>query len=184
MAPGVVLRNGSSCMIRRIVIATYLILAGLVLLFLEKVVEIMTSDKYLLIGRGKNGWHAAGLSKWGEFSSSGGSLEDYLSRAEDGTNIYDCSEADYASFASIVFSGPMVKPSLPAGTIQKFGDMQAMAKMLPALDGDFKSIAKFALAGLSSLDYIATDVFFALLKEKVPGAKVGTVQQGKIVWNA
>jgi hypothetical protein len=145
--------------------------------------EIMNSDKYLLIGRGKNGWHAAGLSKWGEFSSSGGSLEDYLSRAEDGTNIYDCSEADYSSFASIVFSGPMVKPSLPAGTIQKFGDMKAMAEMLPALGGGFKSIAATALAGLSSLDYIATDVYFALLKEKVPGSKIGTVQKNQIVWD-
>ena len=144
----------------------------------------MNSDKYLLIGRGKVGWHGEGLSGGNHFSSSGGSLQDYLSRAEDGTPIYDCEEADYEAFATLVCNGPTCKPSLPPGTIQKFGDMKALAEMLPALGGAYKAIAATALVGISSLDHVATDVYFQLLRERVPGAKMGTIQQGKIVWDA
>jgi hypothetical protein len=143
----------------------------------------MYDMKIALLGRGKRGWHASTVGENCEGSSSGGTLEGYLAECDDGVPVYDCDEADYSSFAALVCNGPMVKPSLPAGTIQKFGDMKALAEMMPALGGGFKSIAATALAGLSSLDYIATDVYFALLKEKVPGAKTGTVQQGKIVWD-
>ena len=54
--------------------------------------------------------------------------------------------------------------------------------MLPGLQDGFKTLATMALAGLSSLDFVATDVYLQVLREQVPGAKIGKVVQGKIVW--
>lgn len=81
--------------------------------------------KLTIIGRGKAGWHGAGVSNHGTFSVTGGDLADrlwgparevrpgLLSEAADGTLIYDmdgCKTGDVIDFA---FKGPMCLPGTP-----------------------------------------------------------------------
>lgn len=66
--------------------------------------------------------------------------------------------------------------------MSKFGEKAAMARMLPALEGEFATIAKATLAGLSSLDYVATDIYLGMLS-KIVGCKIGKVINHAIVWN-
>jgi hypothetical protein len=142
-------------------------------------------DKVILLARGKNGWHAQLLGAWGKASSSGGSLEDYLGDAIEGCPCYDADEADYDAFLDVIFKFPMVDATLKAGEIKRFnnGDKETLVAMLPGLGGDFKTIGKMVLSGFSSVDYVAADVYLQLLKDKVPGIKIGHVSQGKIVWD-
>lgn len=145
-------------------------------------------DKIKMIGRGRNGWHASGISSLGhKFSSSGGTLEGYLADAQDETPIYDAEEADYASFASFTISGPMCDTFLEPGQIKRFDDNSktSLARMLPGLEGAFKTIGANALRNdliLGSFDFIATDLYLHLLKAKVPGVKIGRVRNHRIVW--
>ena len=138
---------------------------------------------HLLIGRGMCGWHSNGLSDGNKCSSSGGTLEHYLNEAVDGTLIYDAKEADTRAFTSFVMSGPMVDPTLPAGQISRFGEHKALLGMLPGLQGEFKTLGIMTLAEISSLDYVATDVFMTMLRELVPEVKVGKVVNHHIVWD-
>ena len=141
------------------------------------------SKQYVLIGRGKNGWHADGMyDKDSTFSSTGGTLDGYISEAPEGCPVYDCEESDYDAFAKLVIGGPMHQAGLPPGTIDSFGKRKALLGMLPGLQDGFKTLATMALAGLSSLDFVATDVYLQLLRGQVPGVKIGKVVQGKIVW--
>lgn len=108
----------------------------------------MKGDRILLIGKGFNGWHASGLSGGNRFSSTNGSLEDYVSRANEGTPVYDASETDFETFAHIVISGPMVSHTV--GESKKGGEYTA-------------------------LSYISVDSYIALLRAKLPGVKIGYV---------
>lgn len=144
-----------------------------------------------LIGRGLVGWHTSNVGKLSSDgqayastgSSSGGSLETYLKEAEDETLIYDADQADVGAFAHFVIAGPMVKASLAAGETARFGADKALENMLPGLEGSFATVGAMALAGFSSLDYVAPDVYIALLKAKVPGIKTGKVINHRIVWD-
>ena len=138
--------------------------------------------EHKLIGRGKSGWHSCGFDRGNKCSSSGGSLEGYLSEAEDGTPIYDADEADFDAFSELVISGPMEDVSLPPGTISSSGDDATLVRMLPGLQDGFATIAKLKLAGYTSLDYVATDVYLGMLA-KIPGMKIGKVVGHKVVWN-
>lgn|SRR5574337_180447 len=140
--------------------------------------------QHVLIGRGKVGWHSDGLSHGNKCSSSGGTLEGYLSEAQDGTLIYDALEADQGAYVDFVIKGPMVDPTLPEGAISKFGsqDKAALLGMLPALSGAFIPVAVLALADIGSMDFVAPDVYVQMLREKVPGAKVGKVHNHQVVW--
>jgi hypothetical protein len=152
----------------------------------------MYGMRIVLIGRGRCGWHAKSVGEPDPHghrytttgSSDGGTLDTYVREAPEGTPVYDASECDYSAFSSFVISGPMVKTSLPPGQIDRFSqqDQTAMTHMLPALGGEFNTLAKMNLAGLSSFDYVAVDVYMTLLQDKVPGVKVSKVVQGKVEW--
>jgi len=136
----------------------------------------------LIIGRGLNGWHATGLEGKNRCSSSGGTLEGYLAQAADDTPIYDAAKANVGDFASFVCNGPMADCTLPAGEVNRFGAGKSLAAMAPHLGGGFRAIAAGALAGITSLDFVATDVYLALLRERVPGVKFGVVKDHKVEW--
>jgi hypothetical protein len=152
----------------------------------------MYGMKIVLIGRGNVGWHATtvgepsphGAAYTATGSSSGGSLQDYLKEAPEGTPIYDAEEADINAFTDFVVRGPMVKASLDKGEIHRFSqaDKECLLGMLPALGGEFQAIGVLAMAGISSLDYVAVDVYIQMLREKVPGVKVGKVVKSAVEW--
>lgn len=144
----------------------------------------------VVIGRGKNGWHASGVgtstpNSTSTFSSSGGSLEDYLAEARDGVLVYDAEGVEYSAWSDMVIRGPMLKVDLPQGQTDRFTAKQreTMARMMGpgGLQGDFQTLGKLALAGFSSLDFVAPDVYMALLRA-LPGIKLGKVQDHEIVW--
>lgn len=145
-----------------------------------------TSEKTGIIGRGKCGWHASGVSRWGTFSSSGGTLDKYASEAPDGCPVYDAHDADTGAFASLVISGPMVDTRLNPGEIKPFGEANkraALGMLGPGgLSGSFATLAVMAISGLGSLDSVAPDVYIQLLREKVPGVRIGRVEGGRVVW--
>ena len=142
-----------------------------------------SSTVYGIVGRGKAGWHALGMSGPHEVSSSGGTCEGYASDSPDGTLVYDAEEADYSAFVKLVCGGPIVRPNLMPHEVQRFGaaDKATLFGMLPALKGGFATIAAIAATDLSSLDYVGVGVYEALLRE-VPGVRFGRVQSGKVVW--
>lgn len=142
--------------------------------------------QHRLIGRGKNGWHSDGLSDGNNCSSSGGTLEGYLKEAEDGTPVYDAYEADMGSFVQFIMNSPIADPSLGPGEINKFDskDKACLLGMLPGLEGSFKSLAVMTLADIGSMDLVAVDVYLTMLREKVPGVKIGQVQSGQVVWES
>jgi hypothetical protein len=145
---------------------------------------ISRDRKYVVIGRGKSSWHSDFIEGGNKSSSSGGTLEGYLKEASDGTPIYDAIESDYATFAKWIYSGPMIDVFLEPGQISKFNEQQTktLLGMLPALKGGFDTLAVMALADISSLDYVAVDVYLTMLRERVSGVKFGTVQGGKVIW--
>ena len=138
--------------------------------------------QYTLIGRGKNGWHSDGLSDGNKCSSSGGTLEHYLAEAQDGTPIYDADEAEDSAFIDFIFRGPMVDPTLPSGQVSHFGEHKALLGMLPGLKGGFASLGVMALADIASLDFVAVDVYVTMLRERVPGVKIGQVVNHQVEW--
>ena len=147
------------------------------------------ATSWKIIGRGKAGWHADGLSDGNKVSGSGGTLEGYAAESADGTVVYDAEESDVGSFTVWVVNGPMVDVSLPTGTISRFGDHKTLAAMLPALGGAYQTLGIMALmqkdceCKLGSFDMLALDVYLPLFKEAVKGVKWGTVQNGAVVWD-
>lgn len=143
-------------------------------------------DRTCIIGRGKCGWHASGISRWGTFSSSGGELAKYASEAPEGCPVYDAREADTDAFASLIISGPMVDARLSAGEIKPFGEKEkraALGMLGPGgLSGGYETLVAMAIAGLGSLDSVAPDVYIQLLREKVPGVRIGRVEEGRVIW--
>ena len=126
----------------------------------------MSQNQWHLIGRGLNGWHAAGIN----VTSSGGQLEPYTywtgqecdgyaREAVDGAFVYDASEADPSIFARVVISGPMLHPELFSGW-RKFGQ------------DDFYP---------HSFDYVGPEIFERIYR-MIPGMKFGHVQNGVCVW--
>jgi hypothetical protein len=140
--------------------------------------------QHVLIGRGKCGWHSDGLSNGNKCSSSGGSLESYLREADDNTIVYDAYEADDSSFIDWVYKGPMFNPRLLPHEIDSFNgnDKRTLLGMLPSLEGAFKTLGVMALSDLRSLDFVGLDVYLTALRERVPGIKIGKVQNHAIVW--
>jgi hypothetical protein len=142
-----------------------------------------------LIGRGKVGWHTDSTytatytnNQPSRCSSSGGTLESYLKEAEDGCLVYDAIDADYPAFAQFVIAGPMVNPCLPPGRVSRFGEHKALLGMLPGLQGEFATIGVMALCDVCSLDSVSPDVYVQMLREKVPGVKVGKVVNHQVEW--
>lgn len=146
-------------------------------------------DKWKVIGRGKVGWHADGLTADGnKVSGSGGSLEGYLAESDPGTLVYDAEEANDVDFVAMVLAGPICDPTLKDGEVHKFGDKVALARMLPGLGGSFATIGVMALLEdnenrIGSMDMVAPDLYIAMLRAKVAGIKLGTVNdQHEVVW--
>lgn len=133
----------------------------------------------MIIGRGQNGWHAKFLQGKNEVSSSGGTLEDYLKLAKDGTPIYDAEEANSVEFIQWVFHGPMVTVKLKPNEIQQksFDCNPTLLGLMPASKHVFKSDQ------ITSCTFVGTEVFMTLLREKVSGVKTGKVFGGKILWD-
>jgi len=58
-------------------------------------------------------------------------------------------------------------------------------RVLPGLGGAYKTLAEAATdpqAGYTGLDFVGVEVWFKLLREAVPGIKIGRVRDGMIVW--
>jgi hypothetical protein len=138
----------------------------------------LMSKRYKIIGRGLAGWHAdagtvetGGINGGGTYStkesSSGGSLENYVSKAVKGCLVYDASEADADIFSNHVYTEPMVDVDLPAGNIR-----MALSKEAEAFVSGIK---------LRSIDYVSIDIFEKMLR-RIPGMKFGKVMKGKVVW--
>jgi hypothetical protein len=143
----------------------------------------MSKDKYVVVGRGKAGWHASLISGGNVCSSSGGTLEHYLADAQDEVFIYDASDAKYETFASFVFKGPMLDITLAPDEIDSFGDHKTLKSMLPGMSGGMETLGAMALTGLTSLDRVGINVYLKLLKSFVPKTKFGIVKNHKIVWD-
>lgn len=120
-----------------------------------------------LIGRGKAGGHANGLTEENATSGSGATIEEYAKQAKNGTPVYDAMEADYDAFVSHVYRGPIVDPTLPAGTVGLF-----MGGSKPYRTTD----------RIGSLDTVAVDVALWLLFRNVPGVRFGIVKSGAVQW--
>lgn len=139
------------------------------------------------IGRGLAGWHASGIGEYGKVSGSGGTLAGYLEDATEGAYVYDARNTEANLFTRFVLSGPIDDATLPPGTVQRFEDREAMAAMMPGLDGGFEAIAASVLRddrpfGFGSVDYVAPDVYEALLREYIPGVRFGRVWDGAVTW--
>jgi hypothetical protein len=121
------------------------------------------NEKYLIIGRGKAGWHAQSKA----CRSSGGTLHSqtydngqiragYVDNAEDGCIVYDAEKAPDGAYIDLVVCGPMLTAGLTG--VDSFsrspGATQALERMLPGFSDGYGALALMALAGLSSLDRV------------------------------
>lgn len=134
----------------------------------------------LLIGRGFNGWHALGIDETGcSFRSSGGSLDDYtywtgkechgyLSEAREGCLVYDAEHLDGRdggeAFARFIFRGPMAEARIE----HDYAD---------GMYGETRS-----LRDCTGSDFVSPASYIKLLRERVPGIKLGVVRDGQIQW--
>lgn len=145
----------------------------------------MDDYKILLIGRGLNGWHAAGVTKSGSrFSSSGGTREGYARDADDGVLVYCADKADVNSFVEFIVKGPMVDPALPSDAVNPLsGEFRKTAlHMIPMLEGGFRTLAILAQnERFSSLDLVGLGIYEGLLR-KVPGIRIGRIKSKEVVW--
>ncbi len=161
-------------------------------------------DNWLVIGRGKAGWHAASA----RCSSSGGTLEDisyppreyvnsqpyfkagYLAEASEGCHVYDAVGADDCAFASFIIGGPILKPELGDDGEDCFtkADAETAARMLPALEGGFEHIAARGIAEVAagrkygSLDRVGWNIWRRECKRRVPGVRFGVVRNHEVIW--
>jgi len=158
-------------------------------------------DNWLVIGRGKVGWHAAREN----CSSSGGTLEPisgtysdgrewsrtgYLAEAAEGCHVYDADGADYSAFASFIIGGPMLKPELGDDGEDCFTekDAEAAARMLPALEGGFEHIAARGIAEVAagrkygSLDRVGWNIWRRECEKACPSVRFGVVRNHEVIW--
>ena len=150
-----------------------------------------TKREWYVIGRGKAGWHATGKnvsSSGGQLNPytycSGASCPGYLAGAVEGCLVYDAQDADTAAFVRHVLSGPMVDPTLGDYEDDKFtdADRKALDRMMPGLEGGFKTIAALAQSPTyGGMDKVGVGIYEALLA-KIPGIKIGRVKNGVIEW--
>lgn len=145
--------------------------------------------KWFLIGRGKNGWHAAGMEgPHQKVTSSGGTLEGYLQEAESGAAVYDAEEADMATFVRWTYRGPMVNIALKDGEVHRFMEGEASVEMMPTGNGyqaaDLDRLLYDGSHKVGALDYVALDLYMAMMKYQVPGVKTGKVIGHAIQWDA
>lgn len=157
----------------------------------------MTRRKWGMIGKGHSGWHTKGYSvkdKFGSTKTSSSSydptdeqLMKYANEAYNNCPVYDASEADSRAFVSFVISGPMVNLDLKKGEVERFGKAQKLTALQMCgpggLTDGFAACIKRACSEpehkIGSLDYVASDVYLALLRERVSGVRFGKVQQSK-----
>lgn len=122
--------------------------------------------RWAVIGRGWVGWH--GESADGSSRGSGGDLAYYLQDAIPGALVYDASEADAAAFSRWVHAGPMIDPSLPPGTVSRFGSYPKNAEPVTSRP--------------RALDNVAVDVWERLARQDVPGIRWGRVKGRSVIW--
>jgi hypothetical protein len=120
-------------------------------------------ENYTVIGRGKAGWHA----QLKNISSSGGSLEKYISEAIENCLVYDADLVDYDMFWNAVVKGPMVDLSLSQNTVDKFVEN---VKREPLSNENY-----------GSFDKVSLDIFERLLRQ-LPGMRIGRVTHGQVTW--
>jgi len=120
-------------------------------------------ENYAIIGRGKAGWHA----QLKNISSSGGSLEKYISEAIENCLVYDADSVDYDIFWDSVVKGPMLDLNLSPNTVHKFIENVVRA---PQSDENY-----------NGFDKVGIEAFEKLLR-KLPGIKMGRVNNGQVVW--
>ena len=139
----------------------------------------MLTNKWHIIGRGFNGWHATGV----DCSSSGGDLlgytywtgkecSGYAAEAVEGAPVYDASGLDdynstsYDLFVNFVCNGPMVKPGLKKGEAINWNN----------------GFVDFSMDN-SELLYVSVEDYCSLLKKIVQGIKWGKVKNGVCEWD-
>jgi hypothetical protein len=137
-------------------------------------------SKWKCIGRGFAGWHASAV----DCSSSGGTLEGYLEKAEENALVYDAEESDSEAFINHVMRGPILCHRLSPDEDDKFtdADRKAAARIMPALGGGFKTLAALSQSkSYSGLDKVGIGIYERLLLQ-IPGIKIGRVVTGRVVW--
>lgn len=138
--------------------------------------------QWLVIGRGKVGWHARGFDDdKNAVSSNGGSLEEYLKEAVVGCMVYDALNADHDAFIKYVYCAPILDLALKPNEVRHFQDHKVLTAILPALGGAFETIGQIGLNNIGSIDSVGIDVMRALLA-KIPGIRLGIVISGRVVW--
>jgi hypothetical protein len=125
--------------------------------------KMRQKENYVVIGRGKAGWHA----RVSNISSSGGALEKYVSEAVENCLVYDADNVDYDMFWDIVVKGPMADTSLPEKTVKKFIENETR------LVTDQEQFRAF--------DSVSLDVYETILRQ-LPGMKIGRVTHGRVIW--
>lgn len=139
--------------------------------------------KHILIGRGKAGWHSSGISEGNQCSSSGATLEKYLEEATDGTVIYDVKEVDISVFTEFVYKGPMFNPLLEKYVIDcGFIDKSEYKTLFGIIPPKGCKLSSMKMDEIKAFDFVGLDVYVYLLKEKLPGIKIGVVTNHQIVW--
>lgn len=124
---------------------------------------MMKKENYTVIGRGKAGWHA----QLKNISSSGGSLEKYVSEAMENCLVYDADSVDYDTFWDIVVKGPMVDTSLPEKTVKKF------------IENETRQVTD--QEQFRAFDSVSLDVYETILRQ-LPGMRIGRVNHGQVTW--
>jgi hypothetical protein len=145
-------------------------------------------DTLKLIGKGRGGWHASGVSQWGTVSCSSYDTREeqllkFAAQAEDGALVYDASKAG-PEFEIMVVSGPMFDPRLPPDGVDRFtkGDRSVMIRMMPGFEGGFKDLAEAALSETyCGFDKVGSGIYESIISA-IPGVRVGHVREGKVVW--
>jgi len=120
-------------------------------------------ENYVVIGRGKAGWHA----RVANISSSGGSLEKYASEAAENCLVYDADLVDYDMFWDIVVNGPMADTNLPEKTVKKF------------IENETRRVTD--QEQYRAFDNVSLDVYETILRQ-LPGMRIGRVNHGQVTW--
>jgi hypothetical protein len=124
--------------------------------------EARTMKEYLLVQRGKAGWHALVMGG----SSSGGTFAHYVANAVEGAVIIDSNDIPIDTVATLAISGPIPSQELPARTIQRLLSQPETVEAIPN--------------NLKSLDKVSLDIYVDIYREF--GAKIGRVVGGDAVW--
>lgn len=145
-----------------------------------------------LIGLGKAGWHASGLTDDNiQTTSSGGDLlpymyipsnnmqDGYACEAIENALVYDASDCPYDDFTRLVISGPMFNPSLNEWEYEH-GILDHTRTLLPLAEREC-TLESLKALNIRSLSYVDVNIYKQLLSN-IPNMKLGYIHNGEVTW--